>query len=490
MAGGLDPDGMPRWASRTRRRAIRIRWTNRETAIAIGLLVLVAGLIGFGRATSASAFFSVLLGCATVGFGVSCLLAYRRSLEELQSHFDESERLNELLFERTGIALWREDWSAVRDAVLKLLRVGVKDIQAHFAAHPDELRELRQSVIIKDVNHFAVHRLGARSKNDLLGPLDSILPDTDPTFVQWLIGFARGDTLYSSETHLTAADGSSKYTLFAAGLPLNMEDFENIVVSDLDITDYKVTQAKLAQAQIDLARAARISTMGALSASIAHEVNSPLAAIIANAEATLRWLRRDEPELSEALVGVQQIVEAATMAKRVVEGTRTFLSNAAIDMRPHRLKGLIQEAVRLLDRELRALGVAVHVDAPDSLPMVQADAINIQQVLINLVLNAAQAMEAVATPRDVTIRARQDGPRLRVQVSDKGIGINPETMKRIFEPFYSTKIGGIGMGLAICRTCIAAHGGRLWATSTVGEGSTFHFDLPISSVSDDARNAG
>lgn len=470
---------MPLWALSSGEPPVPAGWTGRDwlvmglvTAFVIALALIVpAGIAGWIAAAT--------LCAAAIVLTIVGLVAHRRQIVELQRLLDESRRWNETIFERTGIALWREDWTAARDAVLGLLKAGVRDMQAYFAAHPDELREIRRRVLVKDVNGFAVLRAKAGDKQALIGTLDRILPDTDQTFVQWLVALANGDSFYRSETHITRPDGEAVDTLFTAGLPTNMRQFEDILVSDLDITEYKATQSRLAQAEIDVARAARVSTMGALTASIAHEVNSPLAAIVASAEAALRWIRRDEPDLGEAADALESVVASATRAKAVVEQTRSFLSNAPARAAPQDLAGLVHDAIVLIDRELRAHGVTTHVDVRDGLPPVVADAVNVQQVLVNLMMNAAQAMRDQPGARDLTITIREEDDRIRVDVRDKGPGIDPQKMKSIFDPFYSTKPDGMGMGLAICRTCIAAHGGRLWATSSVGTGTTFHFDLPV-----------
>lgn len=475
---GLDADGMPLWASGLEGCAPPPRWTGRDWTMSVLIVALVAALALIVPADLASSLAAAGLAVLAIGLAIAGLFFHRRKVAELQRRLDESLRWNETIFERSGIALWREDWSEARDAVLRLLRSGVRDMQAYFAAHPDELRAIRRAVIIKDVNGFAVERSGASSKDQLLGSLDRILPDTDQTFVQWLVAFARGDSLYRSETHLTAANGETTHTLFTAGLPTDMRGFQDILVSDLDITEYKATQERLARAEIEVSRAARVTTMGALSASIAHEVNSPLAAIISSAEATLQWLGREEPDLVEAAASVRNVLDAARRAKSVVESTRAFLSKSPTALGRHDMARLVHEAVRLVDGEIRALGASIHIDAIDGVPPVLVDAVNIQQVVVNLVLNAAQAMSTQSGPRDITISVRPDDARVRVEVSDKGAGIGPAAMKTMFDPFFSTKPGGMGMGLAICRTCISAYGGRLWATSSVGEGSTFHFDLP------------
>lgn len=474
---GVDPHGMPVWANAQGTNPRQVRWSRTDIVLACLIAVLavalaLAGLSGFGGQT-----LVLFLGLSLAAAAVAAILHHRRTMARLQTRLDDSERWNDTIFERTGIALWREDWSFARDEVLRLLRAGVRDMQAYFAAHPEELRAIRKAVTIKDVNGFAVTRSGAAGKDELVGSLDRILPDTDQTFVQWLVAFARGDEFYRSETHLTDATGNPVDTLFTAGLPKDMRGFEDILVSDLDITEYKATQKRLAQAELDIARAARVTTMGALSASIAHEVISPLAAIGSHAEAGLRWIERDQPDLREVAESLQHIAEAATRAQSVIERTRAYLGNNPLDLRPHDIAPLIREAILLIDHELRTLGASVHFDLRDGLPPVMADPVNMQQVVVNLVLNAAQAMQDMNGPRDITIAAAERGDRIRVEIADRGPGIDPDTMKSMFEPFYSTKEGGMGMGLAICRNCIMAHGGRLWASSSLGEGTTFHFEL-------------
>lgn len=471
-------DDLPGWAKSPGPGDIAPSWTARDwlavalaTAVVIPLaLVVPSGLHGW---IAAGALIAISLGLAVVG-----IVTHRRRVTELQRELEEARRWNDTIFERTGIALWREDWTAARDAVLKLLQSGVHDMQAHFAAHPDELRAIRAKVIVKDVNGFAVTRTGAPSREALLGSLDKILPDTDQTFVQWLVAFANGDRVYQSETHITRPDGEPVDTLFTAGLPTNMREFEDILVSDLDITEYKATQRRLAQAEQEISRQARVSTMGALTASIAHEVNSPLAAIVSNSEASLRWLQRDEPDLAEVEAGLLSVIDSAKRATAVVERTRAFLSNAPVQAEPQEIVSLAHDAIMLIDRELRAHGASAHVRATDGLPRVMADAINVQQVLVNLMMNAVQAMSGQDGPKDLTVAIERDGDYVRVDVSDRGPGVAPEHIRTIFEPLFSTKKGGMGMGLAICESCITAYGGRLWVDSPPGLGATFHFTLP------------
>ena len=332
--------------------------------------------------------------------------------------------------------------------------------------------------MIKDVNAFTLEMMGATRKDAFIGPLDRILPDTDETFMQWLLAIANGERFYRSEAHITRLDGSIIDTLFTAELPAEISGYSDIIVTAIDVSNYKEAQAKLVAAETEIARSSRATTLGALTASIAHEVNSPLAAVVTNAEACLRWLRRPTPNLPEAEAAIDCVVADATRARDVVARIRSFLVNSPRRTGPIDLVDTVRAAILLVERDLRAHNVSTHFDADEDLPMVLADPVQIQQVMVNLLINAAHAMDGMERPRDLTVILHLVENDLRVDVSDVGTGIEPERIARIFTPFHSTKSNGMGMGLAICRNCVEAHGGRIWATSVPAQGSTFHFTLP------------
>ncbi|MBU8537326.1 sensor histidine kinase [Falsiroseomonas tokyonensis] len=410
------------------------------------------------------------------------LLAVFMLVLRLLDRLQRGEARAYAIFERAGVSLWEEDWTAASQAVLALKQQGIHDIQAHFTAHPEQARTLRRKVIIRNVNAFTVQMMGARGPEDFIGPLDRILPDTDQTFVQWLVALANGESVFRSEAHITRPDGSVIDTIFMAELPKSLDGFAHIVVTAIDITDYKAAHARLVAAETELARASRVITVGTLTASLAHEVNSPLAAIVVNAEACLRWMHRPIPDLAEAEAAIARVVNDATRARDVVARTRAFLSNTPRQHRHLDLTEAARDAIMIVERELRGHGVSMHFDADSDLPKVVADQIQIQQVLVNLLLNGAHAMAETPAPRDLTLTLRHVGQDVQVAVRDRGVGIAPEQLARIFQPFHSTRAGGMGMGLAICRNCVEAHGGRLWAESTLGEGSTFHVTLPAAGL--------
>ena len=484
----LAPNGFPVWAHDPGTRRKRSRWTGWDSLILVLLALPVIGLAVLPASPlSATGMALCQLAITLQALAIGLCRAAR---ERLQDRLAEADRWNDILFQRAGVSLWREDWSAARNAVIRLLESGVTDMQSYFAQHPDELRAIRRNVTITDVNDHALQRAGVGCKEQMLGSLESLLPDTDHTFIQWLIAFAEGATIYRSETHITMPDGKEVDTLFFAGLPANMRDFEDILVTDIDITDYKETQARLARAEQNLARASRISTVGALTASITHEVNSSLAAIVSSSEAALRWLSRETPDLEEAAGALQNTLSAASRAMTVVDRTRAFLANAPAPATASDLATIVQDSVTLIDRELRMHGVSVHLDVPDGLPPVQAEEVNIQQVIVNLMMNGAQAMseQPVATApgaRDLSVSARERGDRVVVTIRDSGPGLPEEDLQVIFQPFYSTRQGGMGMGLAICKSCIEAHGGRITVQAAENGGAMFQFDLPLATRAHD-----
>ena len=252
-----------------------------------------------------------------------------------------------------------------------------------------------------------------------------------------------------------------------------------MLVHALDITDRKQAEAALLTVQADLAHAARVATMGELTATMAHEINQPLAAVVTNGAAALRWLKRPSPDLDEAMDALGRVVANGRRASEIVARIRGYLKKASPRHESLDLPELIGEAAQLLDRELARHAVSLRAERAPDLPRVSGDRLQLQQVIINLMVNAIQAMAVTADrARILTLRtARQEDGQVRVDVIDTGDGLGPEAQERVFQPFYTTKVDGMGMGLAICRSTVEAHGGRLWI-SDAGPGAAFHVLLP------------
>jgi C4-dicarboxylate-specific signal transduction histidine kinase len=231
----------------------------------------------------------------------------------------------------------------------------------------------------------------------------------------------------------------------------------------------------------ELARASRLTTMGAMAASIAHEINQPLQAISANSSAAQRWLSRKEPDIDEARSALKSVASDAHRASQVIESVRSIVKKRSREKEQVAINDVVTDILKLVHGEIRKHHITVRTNLLQKLPPVVADRTQLQQVLVNLIMNAVDAMKSGSGQKPVlTLRSNLDDPEnVTVTVEDSGSGIDPENLERIFDPFFSTKSEGMGLGLAICRSIIVAHGGRLWATSKAGRGATFHLTLPI-----------
>jgi PAS domain S-box-containing protein len=247
-----------------------------------------------------------------------------------------------------------------------------------------------------------------------------------------------------------------------------------------DITERKRAEEALRQAQAELAHVTRVMTMGELTASIAHEVNQPLAGLVTNGQAGLRWLRRDPPDLAEVRACLQRIGRDGQRAGEVIARMRAFARKAAPQPARLAVHDVVAEVIALADGELRRHRVVLRTDLAPALPPVWGDRIQLQQVLLNLLLNGVEAMRTVTDrPRMLVVRAQPaEDAAIRIVVEDAGPGIAPQDLERVFTPFYTSKPGGLGLGLAISRSIVEAHGGRLWATPNAGPGVSLQFTLP------------
>jgi C4-dicarboxylate-specific signal transduction histidine kinase len=254
-----------------------------------------------------------------------------------------------------------------------------------------------------------------------------------------------------------------------------------------DITDRKraeeklrASEQRLLDAQMELARVTRVTTLGELTASIAHEVNQPLAAIVANAEACLRWLGRGTPDLEAARRSVEWVIDDGNRASEVIRRVRALANKADIEKIPLDINDVIRDVIALVQRELISHDVSLRMQLASALPMILGDPVQLQQVIINLVMNGIEAMRSVTDrPRELLILSRRDETQVLVSVTDCGVGISAENADRLFNPFFTTKSGGMGIGLSICRSIMEAHSGRLWAMANVPQGAMFQFTLPV-----------
>ncbi|HJQ23794.1 MAG TPA: ATP-binding protein [Blastocatellia bacterium] len=247
-----------------------------------------------------------------------------------------------------------------------------------------------------------------------------------------------------------------------------------------EIAERERAEEALDHAQAELAHLTRMLTMGELTASIAHEVNQPLTAVITNANACLRWLAGQPPNLDEAREAVSRIVRDGNRASEVIKRIRALMMKTVPQKSPLDINDAIREVIALAQSEARRKAASLTADLTDGLPPVLADRVQLQQVVLNLIINGIEAMSSVTgRSRQLLVRTQSDGSSgVMVAVQDSGTGIAAQNLARLFDAFYTTKADGMGMGLSISRSIIEAHGGKLWAEASSGHGATFRFTLP------------
>jgi PAS domain S-box-containing protein len=296
---------------------------------------------------------------------------------------------------------------------------------------------------------------------------------------KWNAAVATGQ-LYENVERVRQADGEYRWFLSRAA-PLRDESGKIVkwYGTDIDIEDWRRAEDALRKVQAELAHVTRLTTLGELTASIAHEVNQPLAAIVANGNACLRWLGRDVPQLDEARGAVEHMISDGNRAAEVIRRVRALAKKTDAPKVPLPINGVIEEVILLLQPEVLSHRAVLRLELASELPLVLADRIQLQQVIINLVMNGMEAMAPVTDrPRELKILSQRAANQVLVAVQDSGVGIDPEHVDRLFNSFFTTKLSGMGMGLSICRSIIEAHGGKLWASCNAGAGATFQFMLP------------
>jgi signal transduction histidine kinase len=246
------------------------------------------------------------------------------------------------------------------------------------------------------------------------------------------------------------------------------------------IADSKAPELTIADAQAELARAARLALLGELAGSIIHEVNQPVTAIIASAEACLRWLMRDPAELGEARRSALRVIEEGRRASDVVNGLTSLACNGQLHFTEIQIHQAVEEVLILSKTELERTNIKLVTNFDMSMPNIEADRVQLQQVTINLVRNAIDAMAEIdGRARILTVSSKFADGHACVVIADTGIGIDPGLGDRLFDPLYTTKGAGLGLGLSICRKIICAHGGHLWAMANTGPGTTLTFTVPL-----------
>jgi PAS domain S-box-containing protein len=264
------------------------------------------------------------------------------------------------------------------------------------------------------------------------------------------------------------------------------ERVEAALVISRDLTEHMLASEALRESQSDLARVSRVTTMGELTASLAHEVNQPIAAAVTNANTCVRWLAGENPNLEEARLAAMRIVKDGTRAAEIISRTRQLFKKGAVQRELVDIGEVVREMSVLLHSEATRYNIIVRTELSSNLPQVVADRVQLQQVVMNLIMNGIDAMKDVDGLRELAVKAQQEsGDVVLVSISDTGAGLPPEQADRIFDAFFTTKVHGTGMGLSISRSIVESHGGRLWAAASPPRGTRFCFTLPAKAVANE-----
>jgi C4-dicarboxylate-specific signal transduction histidine kinase len=292
---------------------------------------------------------------------------------------------------------------------------------------------------------------------------------------------ARDGTDFAFEHRLLLPDGTIKHLKIVAHPSKNeCNDLVEYVGAVLDVTERKRSEDAMDRLRLDLAHVSRVSTLGQMAASIAHEINQPLAGIVINGNASLRWLAGDSPNLDEAREATRRIVRDGRRAGDVITRLRSLFRREGSPNERLGINEVVQEVIAITRGNVQKGDATIRTQMADDLPLVRGDRVQLQQLVLNLIMNAVEAMSEVHDrPREVVVSTqRGEENEVRVQVQDSGVGLDPEGKEKLFEAFYTSKTVGMGMGLAISRSIVEHHGGRLWAVSNDGPGATFLFTIP------------
>jgi signal transduction histidine kinase len=286
---------------------------------------------------------------------------------------------------------------------------------------------------------------------------------------------------FAFEHRLLLPGGTVKHVRVVARAMPGATANVDFVGAVMDVTSIRLAERELQNTRTELAHVMRVTSLGELTASIAHEVNQPLGAVVANAEACLGWLDRELPDLNEAHAAIERIIRDGHRAGEVIRRVRALIKRTDTQMAPVDINEIVCEAVNIVEHELLRYRVSTRMELSTDLPAVFGDRIQLQQVVLNLIINGIEAMQPITDRRrELFIRSQQDETQqVQLTVMDCGIGLSAENAHRIFDAFVTTKSSGMGMGLSICRSIIQAHGGRIWASSNEPFGAAVRFTLPL-----------
>lgn len=431
-------------------------------------------------------FATLLRFCVSIaaisitGLLVVRTLRDRQTLLSQAAALRVSEARYRNIFNTLAVGIWEHDFAPLRMALRRLRETGVEDLRGYLMQRPEFVRETQQMIPITDANDTALKLLGVERKEDFFQTLAEILPPTGGSFIDFLVAFDEGHSYYQAETEVLDRHGRTIPIIVAITFPPPGGETDRVQAVILNIAERRRLQLAFDLAKQDADQALRAAAMGELSASIAHEVNQPLAAIMTSSEAALRWMDRSPPNLDETREALADVLHATRHATGVVKRVRKLVSRNRPETERVAVDVLTTEALSLVHHDLGRMGIAVSAQLAAADAVIQADRVLLQQVVVNLVMNAAQAMTAADTPvPTIVVRTRLHDGQAVIDIIDNGPGFDADSAQRAFDAFYTTKTEGMGLGLAICRSTVEAHDGTIAIISELGAGARLSISLPV-----------
>lgn len=383
------------------------------------------------------------------------------------------------LFSVSRIAFAEQEMADAASILHALRQKGVTDLAAYMAEHPDVLRQCVTAVRTVSVNEACMRMLGF---NDVKGAVDRPVERTAEDIETVLL--RQFEMIFYDLENVEGrvvliGEGGRRVPVFYSVIRLADE---RQLSSLVDVSSQERIEEMRRAAQEELARASRVATVGAFSSSIAHELNQPIASLSMDAETGLRFLERAQPDVQAAIRILTRVNNTTSRIAAIVKNTHDLITSGQQDLQPIDLHRLVTATCELLERDLRTVGIRLSIECADEVPRVMGNEVDLQQVVINLINNARDAMAGIAgdtaSDRDIAVSLRADGAFAALSVADRGTGISEDDLDRLFLPFFTTKQGGIGLGLQICLSTIQRLGGDMKAANRPGGGAVFSFRLP------------
>lgn len=431
--------------------------------------------------TEFDALFTARFATGTVEAGrLVVSIADHSEVKISQAAMLESEAFYTDLFHASAFSAWHLDATATKPIYAELRAAGVVDLRSHLEENPKTLERLMDAIRVVDVNCTTVQLFEAEDRSELIGsPITRYwAPDRLETLIGSLEASFNDQPIYKSLTRLVTLKGREIDVLFTRSASSALHSAGQLLLAIVDMSEKVQAETALAEMQATLAHAARISSLGELTASIAHEVNQPLAAITANGEAALIRLDQPKLELDQLRRLAKEMIGDARRASDIVAHIRSMASPQAPIAREICVNTILREALTLIGTQIERSGASAVLDLKAGPVLTLGDAVQLQQVLVNLILNALHAVENTSQPR-LKLGTAEIAGHVVLTVEDNGMGLSPEITAHLFDSFFTTKSDGMGMGLAICRTIVEAHGGEIDAENVATGGARFRVTLPL-----------